>query len=472
MFKEKIQKLLKGRIPVCAYCSPQPQKMWAGEMRETQITDHYYNLMAKSGVNVVFAHEEIIGTETEAEAFAALELSKKYDLAYFVKDALAQEFISLGKNGHKHFKELTIKERENLGERFAKSLERYCNFDAFAGITFIDEPGMDMFDGVAFAHSIFKKVCPDKIFYVNMYPNWVYPCQFEYGPQNEGFTTLSDIATEKNKLLRYEKFCNLFLDTVRPEVFSYDAYPVLSLGEFDKMIHTALFEHLAYANSVLTTRKIPFLNFIQAGGIWEGNKNVRVPTYAEVALQINASIVYGAAGVEIFPYSFPACWASDPDAEAGLIGRDGLVSPLYSTFAKILSQVQACAKVLLNAQFEKIIAVGQYEKNDMKKLLEVKDCDCIFNGNIPLALADTSYGKIMHMFSSGQVIAGCYFYGDKKALYLTNTSSQKGVDLTVYSMDGISGEMIQNAKIDKYCGKTVNISLGAGEACLLIVNSL
>lgn len=465
---EKLKKL-NGKMPICAYCPPNPKIDWNGELRETQITDKYYKLMADSGVNIVYGHEESIGTERESEVFVALDLCQKYGMIYLVKDSIFKEFISLGNNGFKALKELSYVEREDLKSRYIASIAKYKNHSAFGGVEFIDEPGLSMMQGIAFAQGIFREQCPDKLFYLNMYPSWVYDFQLQYGPDSKGFTELEEGLKDKNRITRYDYFIDRYIKIVNPELLSYDAYPVLTLGEFTDMVHSALFEHLAVANRVMHEYNIPFFNFIQAGGKWEGCAHVRVPTEAEIGLQINTSLSYGAKGLQIFPYQYPSAWAADNETIAGLVDRDGNKTVFYEYFQKILAHVQACAQVLMAAKFEKLIVAGECKGYDMQKVLAVKDCDCIFNGNIPLGSADTSYKKIIHMAASNRVIVGCFDHNTDSALYFTNVSTALSAQITVYSMVGISGYMIANGNKQEFDSKEISFALKPGQGILFYV---
>ena len=48
------------------------------------------------------------------------------------------------------------------------ALRRYANHPAFAGVKIQDEPGTVSFDIFSETHEIFKTLCPDKYYYINL----------------------------------------------------------------------------------------------------------------------------------------------------------------------------------------------------------------------------------------------------------------------------------------------------------------
>ena len=60
----------KGIFPIGAYCAPQPPVCVNGVEYPNKITLEQYQMLADLGVNLVYAHNEVFGTDTEKYAFA------------------------------------------------------------------------------------------------------------------------------------------------------------------------------------------------------------------------------------------------------------------------------------------------------------------------------------------------------------------------------------------------------------------
>lgn len=409
---------------VAAYCPPNP----AEKGLPSQICAEQYEKMRDAGVDLVYGHNEAIGGACEKETFSALDLCREYGMKYLVKDNFYKRFTAL--RGGKPFRSLNAEERRALGKEYVRSLERYKGHAAFGGVEFIDEPGYEMFEGIRFAKDIFDRECSGKLFYVNMLPYWTLCAQLQYGMEYPFFEEKEPKLYAEPKQCRYAFYLRSFLEKVRPQVLSYDAYPVLTLGGEEKMIHVALFDHLRIAAELAGEQGIPFWNFIQAGGKWEGCTNIRVPNEAEIALQINAGLAYGASGIQIFPYAFPNDWSEDPVAEAGLIGRKGEETPLYSAFRRQIAKAKTYGNLLVGMRHRFVSASGEYcgGLSPYAERLRIPDSDCIFEGALP-------YRKIAgvdSIRSDSQVLTGVFDAGGRRALLLVNDSTIKRTDVCIF----------------------------------------
>ena len=75
---------LEGKtvFPIGAFSAPQPPITKDGKEYPNKITEEQYRLLAESGVNLVYAHNEVMGTETEHYAFEALDFAEKAGVKY------------------------------------------------------------------------------------------------------------------------------------------------------------------------------------------------------------------------------------------------------------------------------------------------------------------------------------------------------------------------------------------------------
>ena len=81
----------RGIIPIGAYCAPQCP---SGELKN-RITLEQYKIAKDCGVDIMYGHSEVIGTETEKYVFDALEICERVGMIYYVRDAIASEYIEI-----------------------------------------------------------------------------------------------------------------------------------------------------------------------------------------------------------------------------------------------------------------------------------------------------------------------------------------------------------------------------------------
>ena len=128
----------KNRIQVGAYCSPQPAYELNGVKYPSKITLDHYKILADLGVTIVYGHAEAIGRENEALVFEALRLCEEVGIKYFVRDLIAELYVSLGHREFPAWKSLSKEEKDALDFRFEESINRYKDYPAFAGISLIE----------------------------------------------------------------------------------------------------------------------------------------------------------------------------------------------------------------------------------------------------------------------------------------------------------------------------------------------
>lgn len=430
-----MKEILKdGVMPIGAYCSPQPATSKDGGYK-SRITAEQYRRMADCGVNIVYFHNEIFGTETENDAFKALDCAAGAGIQCFVRDALAGEYVALPdeKSGARGYTNLTESEKAELDERFEKSLRRYCRHSAFGGISFWDEPGYDSFDGIAAAKKVFERVCPNKIFYVNHFPYYITPEQYQFGywsNRKKGECTIGQFLVEEGKrnIDRYDYLYKGFIDKVKPEMFSYDAYPFLTLGSAKTGVHEVLWELPQYLHGMEEKTGIPFWAFLQAGGQWEGNTAVRLPTEGECRLGVSVPLLYGAKGLQIFPYAYPNDWLEDHTAEAGMVDRYGEKTRWYGWYKSIFKHVKAMESRLMRAKLKAVVKIGRYEnslppKEELDKILW---SECIFRGELPACESIEKYlpqGVLRGAEADTQCLIGCMEKENRELFFAVNDSS-------------------------------------------------
>ena len=377
--------LKKNCIQVGAYCSPQPAYELNGIQYPSKITLEHYQILADLGVTVVYGHAEAIGRINE-DVFKALDLCEKVGIKYFVRDVIAERYVSLGHREYPAWKSLTDDEKADLDKSFEENIKLYKDHPAFAGISFYDEPGLDSFEGIAAAKAVFERVCPDKVFYVNMLPHHISAKQLQYGACqiNVPESTDEKLSLNYENTERYVYFTEKFIKTVQPQIYSCDSYPFLTLGNVESMIHTALYELPQICNYNERTYGVPYWMFMQIGGKWEGSANC-VTTESEMRLQISVALAFGAKGIQLFPCCFPNDWMADDLPVAGVFDRFGKLTQQYEYLKPALKQLRACEKYLVNAKQKGRFVTGDYYGllPAEEELQKIEWNETIYRGGIP-----------------------------------------------------------------------------------------
>lgn len=474
--KQSIYRLLgRGVFPIGAYCTPQSACEHGGVRYPDRITQRQYDLLAEAGVNLFYGHSEVVGDRAQADVPRALECAARAGAGYLARFEEAEEYCSLGfgHKGYPDYRTLSKIEREKLDDRFARSLEKYARHPAFFGISFRDEPGAEMFPGIAAGKKVFDKVCGDKFFYVNMFPYYITPEQYQYSFGTGTKCSRKEFETNRSNLERYKDFAEEFLDTVRPEVYSYDAYPFTTLGPgAETGVHEVLYDIPQYLAQVERERDIPFWMFMQEGGKWEGSLNVRIPNSAEHRLQFSVGLAFGAKGLQLFPCCYPNDWLHDGICRAGLVDRLGNPTEFLGYVARETKQVRAAGSLLLGAKWLGMIASGRFSGllPCEDELAKIQWNECIFRGNLPggKGYLLKEFGRISGIEATSQAIAGCFERDGKKFIYLVNNSATTSAHVTVKFSEPTGGMLIRNGERELFEGREVKIAaMTAGEGVLV-----
>ena len=94
---------------------------------------------------------------------------------------------------------------EVLDEVVRMVCDDYRGYPALYGYDLIDEPGADKFPLLAALVELFRKYDPDRICLINLFPNYAEP-------------------ESQLKTADYEEYIEQYLETVKPDVLSYDHY--------------------------------------------------------------------------------------------------------------------------------------------------------------------------------------------------------------------------------------------------------
>lgn len=469
-----IEYIKKGIIPVGAYCAPQCP---SGNLKN-RITLEQYKIAKDCGVNIMYGHSEVFGTKTEKYVFDALEICERVGMTYYVRDAIASEYIEIVTGDKtKAFVDLSEDEKKDLNERFKRNIGKYSRYKSFGGIIFADEPGYESFDGISEAKKVFKSVCPDKTFYINMYPYYITPEQYQFGFRCSGIDRKSDIEEFRiveggRNIERYKFLYDEYIKKVNPEIFSYDAYPFITIGTMKTGVHEILWEMPQFLHERERENGIPYAVFLQAGGLWEGDTRTRIPTIGEVKLGISIPLLYGAKCLQIFPYMFPNDWQDDKVAYAGIVDANGNKTEFFDYYKQAFRQVGAIGGYLLKANIKGVIKSGEYSnglptKEEIKK---IQWSECIYQGELPECgnIEISPQKPLLNVESKTQALIGVLSVDGVDAYFAVNNSSTEENEITC-AFDGVYNfEIICDGVTKEKQGDKITVRLSAGDNALII----
>ncbi len=173
--------------------------------------------------------------------------------------------------------------------RIDAAVAQYSALPGLDGYFVDDEPTVSEFAGVAAVVNALRAADPHHLAYVNLLP--------DYAP------------AEPRGAPTYDAYVEQFIDTVHPELLSYDYYPFGK--EKDR---STFFKNLAVIRAAALQHDLPFMLIVLA----MPHGPYRDPTEAELAWQVHHALAYGARGISYFTY-----WTPEKGGEWN--NRDGLI---------------------------------------------------------------------------------------------------------------------------------------------------
>lgn len=476
-----IKQLGKKEIPIAIYCGPLCASEYKGNKYESQMTRDIFAKLKECGINVVYGHDDEFNTPTEEEAIKCMDLCAEFGMAYLARDDISLDYCSTGRS-RADYRTFSEEKKAEIDRRYEESLKKYCNHPAFAGVCFVDEPGMESFVGMKRAKDIFDRVCgKDKLFYVNLFPYYATAKQFDYGwelpdaPSTEGLEPYVN-----TNMSRYKVYVNRLLDVLNPQMISYDAYPYINLGGIESMHHIIMYDVPQYLHSIDKQRQIPYWVFLQGFGECGENGKVRVVNFAEVQLSISLALAFGAKGLQIFPGCYSK-WLFVHDKEFrdedyyqinAIIDKFGNTTEFFGYFKYGFSQVKSIQEYIAEAELICQIVSGEFDGMlpSEEVLQTVKDNDCIYRGKLPkeFNIETDSYKELIKVDATNQVIVSCFEGENGREFLIVNNSIITATTFTLTFDKEYDVEYIRNTRKNFRHGNKVTIqALAAGENVLL-----
>jgi hypothetical protein len=208
-------------------------------------------------------------------------------------------------------------------------IKKYNRHPAVYGYHLKDEPDGNQLVELGKSAELVRKLAPGKWPYINMTPG-----------MGDWYAT---------------NFLQLYVDTCKPPVISYDNYAIGEAVDFSY----GFWANISDVRGAALRNNIPFHTII----LTAAHFNYRVPTAADLRLQMYGSIVYGAKGLAFYKFrSRPLSVLGAPDLgnfrEAPLDQFDEKTET-WNSLRNINHQIRNLAPVLLKLHSDDVYHIGE-----------------------------------------------------------------------------------------------------------------
>jgi hypothetical protein len=182
---------------------------------------------------------------------------------------------------------------EEIDQKIRKMVERTSRYKSVTGYFLCDEPGASVFPQLAKAVECVKKYAPDKLAYINLFPDYA----------TLGAPNLSQLETYS-----YEEYLDRFLAEVKPQFISYDNYMVeasVDMSGDSVSKSRSYYENLLMIRQKAIENGLPFWNIVASNQI---NPSYSIPSPTNMLFQAYTTLAAGGRGVSWFTYYLPPKW--------------------------------------------------------------------------------------------------------------------------------------------------------------------
>lgn len=211
----------------------------------------------------------------------------------------------------------------------------YANHSAVEGFVMWDEPSTTKFSQIAQMKQTFKSVMPsDKLFFVNLLSS-ACGLYMLYGTNN---ATSSYAYYETN-------YAKAYHNTVNPDIYSYDSYPIFTNGEIRKsyFCNFDIWSDLSRTNGIPTWYSL--LSSAHQSGDGDGYV-YGLPTQKQLEWQMSCAITFGITNLMHYIY------ASDASDYSCMANVDGTKNEYYNTVSDANNNIHALDNDLANYGWE------------------------------------------------------------------------------------------------------------------------
>ena len=351
--------------------------------------------MAECGINVA--------------GFAApehLDLVQQAGLKAFVRDGRASGYDFLNMN------------LDAVSANVVSLTQEVGSHPAVFGYYLKDEPSAELFRGLAAVAKTFMAATPDKIPYINLFPN--YANQQQLGAET------------------YEEYVEKYVTIVDPPIISYDHYALMEYEPLRK----GYFANLETIRRASLKYKRPFWNIVLSNAHFR----YREPSAADIRFQIFTTLAYGGKGISYFTYFAP----HSGNYRMAPIDQFGNRTPTWYYVQNVNLMVQKLAPTLL-----KLTSTGVYHV-----------------GNVPEGCTELPGNTLVRaVHGITDFLVGEFIHSDGfKYVMLVNKDFHRSTNFRLELSD--PGATLQ--RVSPYTGQLYNLAgendwLAAGQGVLLRV---
>lgn len=224
----------------------------------------------------------------------------------------------------------------------------YANHSAVQGFMMFDEPSSKQYATLAQKKATFESVMPsDKLFFINLLSSAA------------GLSMLYGTESATSSYTYYENnYAKAYHNTVNPQIYSYDSYPIFTNGEIRKSYFCSfdIWSNLSRTNGVPTWYSL--LSSAHQAGDGAGYE-YGLPTQAQLEWQMSVAISFGMTNLMHYIY---AGGGSDYSCMANV---DGTKNPYYYTVAAANSNIHALDNELVDYGWEGAVTYHNLSKTNL-----------------------------------------------------------------------------------------------------------
>jgi hypothetical protein len=274
------------------------------------ITDSVAKQMREGGFNLIWCAE------------SEMDVARRHELRVLLQDGLLRPE--------------TMDDPVQLAKLDAL-IARVKNHPSLYAYYIIDEPGAALFPVLGRLVAHLRALDPAHMSYINLFPT---------------YANNDQLGVKGETIAAYNEYLRQFIETVKPELLSYDHYHFAVDGDKDQY-----FLNLGIIRQTALDAGIPFLNIVQAC-TWE--KNMRAPNGDEMRWLNYTSLAYGAHGLSYFVYYYQPFYQEFKEKAGQMIRPDGTTTPQYEAAKNLNPQFVAIA-----TQLQPLRSLGAYHVGKM-----------------------------------------------------------------------------------------------------------
>jgi len=220
---------------------------------------------------------------------------------------------------------------ENVNEAVARSnvmslVKAVGHHPAVFGFYLRDEPGADLFPGLATVASLIRELAPGKWPYINLFPDYANSAQL--GASN------------------YTEYLERFVAICQPRIISYDNYSLMD----DGTVRDSYWSNLEAVRAAARRHGLEFWNIVLSVAHFR---------YAEVSgagfrFQVYTTLAYGGRGISYFTYFAPQIG----NYRLAPVDQFGNETPTWYSMQHVNLQVQKLAPTLLQLTSDEVYHIG------------------------------------------------------------------------------------------------------------------